>query len=136
MKKVSSKKKYRCSDGEMVSQAQINSRLKKAYEEIEMLCPTGICQAYNHMKADDHDHTISQKRCKELGKTELIWDIDNIEFSCREAHMEWESYKSGYFEDHANVIKRMLYVKKHDTEGFEKRMIHMNNYKIMKTLRS
>lgn len=85
----------------------------------------GKCDAYPDEEPDmgiiDHDHTISQKRCKELGKIELIWDFDNIVYSSRKAHMEWESYKSGLFMNHANFKERMEFLKEHDPEGYQKR---------------
>jgi len=96
--------------------------------------PYPMCEAYPELLAVDHDHTISQARCKQLHKTELIWNPDGIEFSSRIAHSEWESYRSGRFEEHANVIKRMLFVKKHDPEGFRKRYMHLSNYKIQKAV--
>ena len=93
-----------------------------------------MCQCCQQEIAVDHDHTISQARCKTLHKTELIWDSDNWSSSCRECHKEWESYKSGRFEEHKNVIQRMLFVKEHDPEGFRKRYAHLSNYKVMKAL--
>lgn len=132
--KVKRKRKitYKCSDGTRVGQDQIDRRLTKLYANM----PTQKrCSAYPLQMANDHDHTISQARCKQLGKTELIWDPDNIEFSSRISHMEWESYRSGKFEEHQNVIRRMKYVKMHDPEGFEKRYQHLSNYRIMKALK-
>lgn len=125
--KVSNKAKFTCSDGTKVSQAYINRKLS----EIECV---GMCEAYAIFPAMDKDHTIPQKRCKDLHKTELIWDTANIAFSSRTAHVEWESYRSGRFEDHANVVQRMLYVKKHDPETFIKRKIWMSNYKVLKAI--
>lgn len=127
--------KYHCSNGERVSQATIDKRRKEAYEKMAQEHSIAICGAYPDRLAKDHDHTISQARCKQLRKAELIWDTDNIEFSSREAHESWESYKSGIFEEHANVIRRMLFMKKHDPERFEKRMQCLSDYKLIKTLR-
>ena len=125
--KVSNKAKFTCSDGTKVSQAYINRKLS----EIECV---GMCEAYPSERAIDRDHTLAQRRCKELSKSELIWDTGNIAMSSRLAHCEWEAYKSGAFEDHANVVERMLYVKKHDPETFIKRKMCISNYKVLKAI--
>jgi hypothetical protein len=122
---------YKCSNGQRINQAQIDSKLRKTYQEMGV---QRHCSAYPDMEAHDHDHTISQARCKQLGKTELIWDPDNIEFSSRTAHQEWERYRSGRFEEHKNVVKRMLFVKKHDREKYWLRIDHISTYTIIKEL--
>jgi hypothetical protein len=110
---------YTCSDGVRLTQAQINSRLSK---ERKGWREKYVCECFGapHI-AHDADHSISQKRCKEIGKTELIWDEGNISWSCREAHQLWESYKNGKFQYHKNFKKRMLFVAMYDYEGFMKR---------------
>lgn len=133
--KVSKAKKYLCSDGSKVSQSYINTKLTQTYAKVDYLRDSSRCDAYHHLNWNDHDHTIAQRRCKELGKTELIWDIDNIAYSSRTAHNEWERIKSGLWEDHYNCIDRMKYVAIHDPETFEKRMAAMSDYIKMKFLR-
>lgn len=123
---------YKCSDGTRVTQSQIQTRLSNVYKIMEI---QHNCTAYPNLQANDHDHTISQARCKQLHKTELIWDINNIEFSSRLAHNEWESYKSGEFEEHENCYSRMIFTKKHDQERFEKRMQNLSDYQLIKRLR-
>ena len=123
---------YKCSDGTRVTQDQIDRKRTKLYANMPTM---QRCAAYPDLMANEHDHTISQFRCKQLGKTELIWDPDNVEFSSRIAHNEWESYRGKDFEDHQNVVRRMKYVKKHDPEGFEKRYQQLSNYRIMKALK-
>ena len=123
--------KFTTSTGERVSQATIDRRRKEAYQNAWKIT---VCECCHEEMATDHDHSISQARCKQLHKTELIWDADNWSASCRECHSEWESYRSGKFEDHKNVVKRMLFVKKHDPQGFEKRRQHLSNYKVMKAI--
>lgn len=126
--------KYHCSNGDRVSQQTINGRLSRQYNKSKDLSYTW-CQGCKHNHAIEHDHTISQARCKVLHKTELIWDPENWSYSCRTCHGEWESYKSGTFEEHKNVIKRMLFVKEHDPEGFMKRYLCLSNYKVMKAVK-
>lgn len=111
------------SDGTWIDSKNIRSKLKAAYRRQEREDPSnGRCECCMARAADDHDHTISQARCKQLKKGELIWDKDNWSRSCRSCHMEWESYKSGKFKLHKNYIRRMLFLRKHDPEGYRKRL--------------
>lgn len=122
---------YTTSTGAKVTQATIRKNLTATYKGMLVKY---ICEACGSSKAVDHDHTISQKRCKELHKTELIWDEANMSFSCRTCHMEYESYKSGKFSYHANCEKRMLYIYEHDTEGFQKRLLYIERPDILERL--
>ena len=36
----------------------------------------------------DASHKISVKECQESGKSELAWDVDNLEVLCRFHHQE------------------------------------------------
>ena len=110
------------SDGSWMDSKNIRSKLKASYRSQERDDPVGLCECCNSSPADDHDHTISQSRCKQLHKAELIWDRDNWSRSCRDCHHEWESYKSGKFRKHKNYVKRMWFIRKHDPEGYRKRL--------------
>jgi len=125
--KVGDTEKFKCSSGRRVSQKEINSKRASTYDlmDTRLKGATKVCAATGVNEYDtiiDHDHTIAQARCKELGKTELIWDEKNIEYSSRQAHREWESYGDGKFIAHANFQKRMQFVKAHDPEAWERRM--------------
>lgn len=114
-------KKFKTSNGEKVSQNQIESRRSKAYERNTK--PSEVmCQCCGKRLAQHRDHSISQARCKQLHKTELIWDPKNWSLSCAKSHHEWESYKSGDFKKHKNYSIRMNFVKLHDPEGYRKRI--------------
>jgi hypothetical protein len=39
----------------------------------------------------DMSHIISVKECKESGRAEIAYDVDNIELLCRPHHMDVES---------------------------------------------
>lgn len=117
-----------CTDGSRVAEEVIQRKLKKI---IAFMDATRTMQGGSIYDCDatgtremviDHDHTIAKARCKELGKTELIWDPANIEYSSRKAHKEWESYKNGEFRKHRNFERRMEFMKEHDHEGYTKRM--------------
>lgn len=104
-------------------QASIKNDLHQAYAYKATLTANQThCSGCQSCYWDDHDHTISQKRCKELGKPELITNVDNFEYSCRQCHTEWESYKSGEFIKHKNFERRMAFVKLHDPEVWERRI--------------
>lgn len=122
---------YNTSTGDRLTQRQINTRLTSSYKG---MMEKYICEGCGSSRAVDHDHTISQKRCKELHKTELIWDEQNIAFSCRTCHLDWEAYKSGKFSFHANCEKRMLYLRDHDPEGFRKRLLYLERPDIVERI--
>lgn len=116
--------KKRTSSGELVTEQQVSYRLSKAYSE-NLKPSESLCQCCKKVMAKHHDHSISQRACKIFKKTELIWTPKNWSLSCEKCHHEWESYKSGLFTRHKNFIQRMSFVKTHDIEGFNKRMIYV-----------
>lgn len=106
------------STGERISQATIERRYgeSKVQKWGGMSC-NGPCEACGQ-QGNDPDHTVSRQRCKELHKAELIYQPDNFPWSCRTCHRQWESYKSGLYLFHSNVVQRMQYLYEHDLEGF------------------
>ena len=120
------------STGERLTQGQSNRRLSATYKGMLIKYCCEGCGTTDELAT--HDHTISQKRCKELHKSELIYDEENIKFSCIPCHRQWESYKSGQFTDHNNVEARMIYTLEHDREGFIKRLHHIENEDIKERL--
>ena len=105
-----------------MKQSTINAKLSKAYREKHAGVGIIMCECCGVERAQDNDHSIAQRRCKEIGKIELIWDKENFVSSCRKCHNEWESYKSENFRHHLNYEQRMEYLKKHDIEGYNKRL--------------
>lgn len=128
LKSVSSEKRYRTSSGELVSQAEIKWRLCITTDKIKQVRPP-ICEGLGRGGLPlSFSHTISQARCKELGKTELIWDEGNIELESFEAptsnpvmaHNIWES---PYIERKImllNFERKLTYIKQHDEETYTK----------------
>lgn len=113
--------KYCCTNGEAVSQSTINRRYSEALKTKHSGQGITMCECCRKERAQDNDHTISQKRCKEIGKTELIYDPENFVSSCRSCHNSWESYKSDEFRHHLNYEERMNYLHKHDLQSYFKR---------------
>lgn len=105
-----------------MKQSTINAKLSKAYKEKHSGAGIVLCECCGIERATDNDHSIAQRRCKEIGKVELIWDAENFVSSCRKCHMEWESYKSGEFRKHLNYDKRMNYLFNHDKQSYMKRL--------------
>lgn len=110
MKKVSNK------------QAIINRKLRKVYEQIDNEREQ-VCQGCGRSdKPLSHSHTISQKRCKEIGKPELIWDKGNIEIECfgnnNDCHNTWEKGTLATKTHLENFNKKMEYIKKHDNQKY------------------
>lgn len=111
-------------------QVDIKIKLHEVYELMDNHArgPGGMisCSAYSHLNdvnsIIDHSHTISQDRCKKLGKPELIYDIKNIEHCSREAHEEWDHYKPAFLK-HRNCWSRMEYLSIHDPHDYDRRML-------------
>lgn len=110
------------STGEGLTQVQIDRRYSLSLER-KWAGYFGIppCEACGG-QSDDTDHTIAQARCKKIRKTELIWDPDNMPRSCRKCHNEWEAIKGYKWVNHKNVAERLVYLEKHDPEGYASRM--------------
>lgn len=113
--------KYKTSTGKTYTQAGIKNMLSKAYQSKHQSPAPVWCEGCNKEPAQDNDHTIAQKRCKELHLTELIWDENNFVSSCRKCHQEWESWKSGAWAHHRNALARLEYLYQYDKEAYNKR---------------
>jgi hypothetical protein len=79
-------------------------------------------------------HTISRKRCKEIGRTELIWADRNIEIECytppgsfsEAAHNIWESGNLEKKKTLLNFEKKLEYIKEYDYEQYVKYKNNLN----------
>lgn len=112
-----------CSDGERVSQATIDRRLSQSYrDKYETNSGTIICECCGKEPSVHNDHTIAQRRCKILHKTELIWNPENYVRSCERCHKQWEAFKAGDWCLHNNVGERLYFLKLHDREGYNIRI--------------
>lgn len=124
---------YKTSSGDSLTESQIR---KKYTLMTKSWLVKYICECCMINSTNDPDHTISRKRCKDLHKTELIWDEANISWSCRTCHLQHESYKNGIFSYHKNAYKRMLYIAMHDNEGFIKRYYCITNTELKQKLKN
>ncbi len=117
--------KHYCSDGKSYTQPTIQSKLSKSYQENDLDAPY-YCECCGKRRWEHHDHTISQKACKWLHKTELIWYRGNWSYSCNQCHTEWESFKSGLFANHLNFEVRMLFLKEYDIQNYNLRLQYVS----------
>jgi len=129
IRKISPQERYRCSDGSLVSQVQINRKYAECIDKIALDRPP-ICEGTGRGDLPvSFSHTISRVRCKQIGKTELIWDAENIEIeSFHErssnpfgAHNIWEDGSLEQKKGLINFSKKMSFIKKHDMELYKEK---------------
>lgn len=105
-------------------QAVINRKLHAVYEEIDSEREPVCSGCLRNDKPLSHSHTISQKRCKEIGKPELIYDKNNIELECfGDSSCCHDAWASGNIEKQIgleNFFKKLRYIKKNDTGQYTK----------------
>lgn len=108
---------FLCSDGTRVTQAEINEYRHEAYKKIyvEGMKCQGCGGRYLCFA-----HVIPQARCKQLGKTELIWKFGNFFPSCFACNSAIESPKSKYWKSLKNIEKCLSFIKQHDPELYAK----------------
>lgn len=107
--------KYRCSNGELVSEATIKKNLSKAYRD-KYGTQFATCEETGE-QAQGSSHIVSQKRCKQLHKTELIWNPRNFFPATYVTNSRWESNDSTL----RNYEEYMKIVEEFDPEGYRKR---------------
>ena len=83
---------YECSDGTRLKQSVIERLITKAKAQKvrRFLDDNGYvfcenCKVSNSFKFD-LSHRVSIKDAKESGRTELCFDVENLDFLCRECH--------------------------------------------------
>jgi hypothetical protein len=92
--KVGKKNLFECSDGEKVTQADINSLKDKMYHVYDAIQTDPDCEGCRLEQAQGHAHIIPQARCKNLNKTELIWTMLNIFKACHSCNTIAENISS------------------------------------------
>ena len=83
---------YKCSDGTRITQSEIDRQIRTSKRVLiqNQLDEYGYnfctkCRK-NDCKPIDCSHNVSVKKCKEISKTELAWDIQNMELVGRNCH--------------------------------------------------
>ena len=124
---INAKITHHCSDGSLVTQSEIKYNLIETYIQIDSERES-VCEGCNRSLPLSHSHTISQARCKQLGKTELIWDKENIFLECFDVPCSYSTYchniwSNGDLEKKKRLLnfgKKLEYIKIHDPETYQK----------------
>jgi len=123
---VSDTNRYRCSDGTTVTKIEINRNYQRTCDEIRFERDP-VCQGTGRTDLPlSFSHTISRKRCQQLGKSELVWDKENIEVESYEppcsnpisAHNIWESASLQVKKTLLNFERKLQYIKVHDPQSW------------------
>lgn len=83
---------YSTSNGERIRQSVIESLIRKAKaEKLKQQFEEhgyNFCEQCNISSGTylDCSHRVSVKKAKEIGKTELCFDVNNIDILCRKCH--------------------------------------------------
>jgi len=110
--------KYNCSDGSRISQAGIDRRRSEVYRKLYDYVP--ICAACGLTRSCGTAHLIPQMHCKHLGKTELIWDPNNMVPACNVCNSLLESYKSKEVKKLLCYERMLEFTKLHDNERYQR----------------
>lgn len=126
LKSVSNTNHYQCSDGSTITKAEIHKNYKQTCNEI-LLEREQVCQGTGRTDLPlSFSHTISRKRCQQLGKSELIWDKANIELESFEepcsnpttSHNIWEVGSLEMKKKLLNFTRKLEYIKIHDSQTY------------------
>ncbi len=96
--------KYPMSDGEMIDKKIIDRKVKGAKEDFlkAFLAEHDyyFCQRTGRVDLGlDCSHIISVRMCQASGRSELAWDLDNLELLNRDAHLDLEKKANKFRED-------------------------------------
>lgn len=112
--------KFHCSDGTTVTQGEIDKKRSEAYRIKYQDNPNPIDEGFREKRAQCTAHIIAQARCKQLGKTELIWDIDNMFPATFESNQAIENPKGDVWMKLHNKDYCLSFIEKHDKELYAK----------------
>lgn len=114
--------RYMDSFGNTWTQKEIDRKRGEAYKEKYKDNPNPACQGLGIVRAECTAHIIPQARCKQLHKTELIWDLDNMFPATFAANLAIENPKGAAWKSLKNVEKCLAYMKENDLELYAKFM--------------
>lgn len=111
---------FLCSDGTRVTQPEIDRNRRKAYEQKYPQTTNYKCEGCEIHRSNSHAHIIPQARCKNIGKTELIWHPDNFFMADHKCNAAIENPKGKEWRALKNIDKCLAFIKLHDPELFMK----------------
>lgn len=107
---------FLCSDGTRVTQAEID----KNYLLVLDTPRNPVCEGCDSSRSVCRAHIIARARCKVIGKTELIWDYDNLFDACHACNLAIENPKGKAWKQLKNLDKCLSFIKLHDPELYTK----------------
>lgn len=110
--------KYKCSNGELVTQVTIDKRRSDTYKEMYQCEPLQQCGGCDAM-AQGSAHIIPQARCKQLGLTELCWSPINIVSACQKCNVCMENISSKEIRELRNIDRILTVYKRYDPERYQ-----------------
>jgi hypothetical protein len=119
-KGTKSKISYYCSDGAKVTQEEINKNRSESYKIAYGDKGRQVCKGCEERLAEASAHSIPQARCKQIHKTELIWDLENFWPACHYCNRKAENPKSESWKELKNKDQILNFIEKHDKELFSK----------------
>lgn len=114
-----------CSDLTMVSQDEINTKRAEAYRVAYGDKGRQACRGCHEELAQGSAHSIPQARCKQIHKTELIWDVDNFWPACNKCNAIAENPKGNGWKKLKNKQQILRFIARHDHELYMKFMVNL-----------
>jgi hypothetical protein len=125
--KVGKSNTFECSDGTRVTQTDIVFMRRAAYDLMDAENHgVPICEGCGKgtFMEGTHAHIIPQARCKDIGKTDLIWERKNLFRGCFDCNSAIESPKGHAWKSLKNAQKCLDFIKIHDSELYQKFMVN------------
>ena len=92
---------YSTSYGDRLTTPEIDRRIRKAKSKKKLELEYHACERCDSNQGWlDMSHIISVKECKESGRAELAYTVDNLELLCRTHHDEIELMTKEEREEH------------------------------------
>lgn len=115
--KVGKKNLFECSDGEKVTQTQINYYRSLCYEQKDFIHGgvQWVCEGCLG-KSEGRAHIVPQARCKVIKKTDLIWNTKNVFYACHKCNTTAENISSPAIMQLKNYQRIKAFMLEHDYE--------------------
>lgn len=120
--KVGTKNTFKCSDGTRVTQEFIVEELKALNRVVFGANEYVRCEGCGDANEPTNSlaHIIAKSRCKNIGKTELIWDIENTFPACFKCNAAIENPKGLAWMKLKNIERCIKFIAENDYELFQK----------------
>ena len=116
---------YQMTDGTRIKKSVLDRKVTAAkIKYIQQCGEEGIlnmCMALGHNVFDepvDNSHIISVDRCQKLGKSELAYDINNLQRESRSQHMITDGGTIEQKMRQKNFGVKLAYIKEHDPQRY------------------